>query len=98
MSVEHDGSIVVPSSPVDRQKLKAMITEMTHAMQRISDERGALKDIIDATAAEFNIPKKHIRKLAKTYFERNFDNLQAEHSDFETLYETILESSTKQEG
>lgn len=90
-------NVIIPSSPADRQKMRMMITEMTHAMQRIEDERSALKDIAEEVSKQFNIPKKHVTKLAKTWFKRNFDELHAEHEDFETLYETILESSSSKE-
>ena len=96
MSVEQaDGHINIPSSPADRQKIKMMITEMTHAMQRIADERSALKDIAAAIAKDFDIPKKQVSKLAKTWFKRDFSDVQAEHEDFETLYEAVLEAPSK---
>lgn len=98
MSIENhpETNVIIPSSPADRQKIKLMITEMTHCMQRIADERSALKDITDEVSKQFNIPKKHVTKLAKTWFKRDFANVRAEQEDFETLYETILEKQSSE--
>jgi energy-converting hydrogenase A subunit M len=96
MSVKPSEHIVVPSSPADRQKMKMMITEMTHCMQRIKDEQSALKDIAAEVAKQFDVPKKQVTKLAKTWFKRDYSDVQAEHEDFETLYESILETPAKE--
>jgi len=90
---DETSNVVIPSSPADRQKIKSMITEMTFAMQRIADERSALKDMVDAVSKDFNIPKKQVKLLAKTMFNRDFDNVKAEHDDFEVLYEAVIENN-----
>lgn len=95
MSIEQTTDhVIIPSSPADRQKMKSMITEMTYCMQRIDDEKSAMKDIAAAIEEQFDLPKKHVNKLAKTLYKRNYETLQAENEDFETLYESILETKT----
>lgn len=98
MSIEqNDDNVVIPSSPADRQKLKAMITEITLCMQKKKDQSDAIKDIVATVSKDFNIPKKHITKMAKVWFNRDYTKVQAEQADFETLYEAILESPKKDE-
>ena len=84
--------MTVPSSPNDRQKLKSMLVEGTHALQRIDDEREALKDIVSTISEEFEIEKKVLNKLVRTMYKRNYETLQAENEDFETLWETLMEN------
>lgn len=81
----------VPTSLEDQKKLKAIITEMTRSMQRISDEQAALKELVMAASKEYNIKAKQITSLAKTAFKANYADVRAEHDDFEYLYESIVE-------
>ena len=83
--------INVPSNPADRQKLKQMLAEMTHCLQRADDEREAMKEIADEAYEQFGIPKKIVNKLARTMYKRNYADLQSENEDFEFLYETLVE-------
>ena len=85
--------VIVPASPVDRQKLKAQLTECVNCLQRISSEREAMKDIIKAITENFDIPKNVAGKLARTMYKSDFAKVRAEHDDFETLYETIVEGA-----
>jgi len=82
----------VPSSPSDRQKLKTMLTEMTHCLARMDAEREAKKEIATAIKEEFELAPKLINKLASTMYKRNYADLQAENEDFELMYETLVES------
>ncbi len=82
--------VIIPSSPADRTKLKQMLAEMTHCMQRADDEKEQLKEIATEAASQFNIPKKMINKLAKTMYKRSYEDLQAENEDFELLYEVLV--------
>jgi hypothetical protein len=84
--------ITIPTSPADRKKLKGMIAECTHCLQRIDDQREAMKDIVDVIIEEFSIPRKIANKLARTMYKRDYENVQQENEDFEQLYETIVES------
>ena len=83
--------ITIPSNPADRKKLKEALVEMTRCLQKIDDEKLSMKDISDDAAAKFAIPKKIITKLARTMYKRNYDTLQTENEDFETLYEILVE-------
>jgi Transcriptional regulator DsbA len=80
------------NNPADRQKLKTMLAEITHAMQRMDDERESIKEIVNVAAGEFGVDKKIVKKIAKTMYKHNYGDLQAEQAHFEELYETIVES------
>ena len=84
-------SCVVPSSPEDRKKLKTMLVEMTHCLQRADNERESMKEIASEIEEQFNISKKIANKLARTMYKRNYSDLQAENEHFEFLYETLIE-------
>ena len=83
--------VVIPSSTEDRKKLKMMISEMTHCLQRMDMEKESKKEIADEIKRQFDLPTKHINKLASTMYKRNYEDVQAENEDFELLYETLVE-------
>ena len=83
-------NIVVPSNDKDRQKLKAMLVEMTNSYAKVDAERDACKEIAAEAVRQFDIPKKIINKLARTMYTRNYADLQQENDDFELLYETLV--------
>lgn len=81
----------VPSNPTDRQKLKSILTEVTRCMQRIDDERSAIKDLLADAAEKFDVDKKLLSKLAKTMHKRNYADVMHENESFETFYEILIE-------
>jgi hypothetical protein len=84
--------VTIPSSSEDRKKIKTMLTEATHCMQRAEDERQSIKEIIDDAYAKFDIPKKILRKIATTMYKHNYEDVTAENDDFESLYEILVNS------
>ena len=81
---------VVPSSNDDRQKLKGMLTEMTHCLLEIDKQREQKKDITKGIKEKFELAPKVINKLASTMYKRNYADLQQENEDFEDLYEILV--------
>ena len=53
----------------------------------LTDE--AIKDIIDAATDELNLPKKIIKRMAKTQFKNSFQSEVAESKEFEALFESM---------
>lgn len=92
-------SLSLPRSPADRQKLKTMISEATYCLQRVDDEKAAIKDIIDVINEDFQLSKKHVRRLINTLYKQNYNDRLAEEEEFEYLYEGLFTSSkvTKEE-
>jgi len=75
----------------ERLEFKAMLVEMTKAMQEIDDTRERLKDIAAAAEEKFGIKKKLVGKLAKTMYKHNYADLQQENEHFSDLYEALIE-------
>lgn len=92
---EGDNSVALPSNPADRQKLKTMISEATYALQRVDDEKAAIKDIIDAIHDDYQLSKKHVRRLINTLYKQNYDDRAAEEEQFEFLYEALFQTGSQ---
>jgi|LakMenE01Jun11ns_1017448.scaffolds.fasta_scaffold9957884_13 hypothetical protein len=82
--------LILPTSPADIKKLKGMIEEAALCMQRIDDQKDQMKSIFDAIKDQLQIAPKHARKMTKTYHKNNFSETQAEYSEFEALYESVM--------
>lgn len=82
------------SNPADRQKIKKMLGEVSDSLTRIAAERDLIKETITEMSKEFNLSKRHLNKMAKVYHKQNFTREQEEHSEFEDLYVSIVESNT----
>lgn len=84
------------SNPVDRKKIKESLQEISNSMIRISAERDLIKEIKSNLAEEYEVlSKKQISKMAKVYHNQNFTLEQQEFNDFETLYEEVVNSTTR---
>ena len=82
------------SNPADRQKIKKMLSEVSDSMTRIAAERDLIKETIKEMSQEFNLSKRQLNRMAKVYYKQNFSREQEEHSEFEDLYTSIVESNT----
>ena len=91
-------SIIVPSSPADRQKLKLALEQITDSMARMDAEKEHIKEVITTIKENFELDPKHIRKMAKTMYDRSFADLQQENEDFELLYESVVEGMAATQG
>lgn len=90
MAIEQE--IIIPSSPADQEKIRRVLQTISDSFTRIEAERELIKDEIDALAEDFDIPKKFLSRMARTFHRQNFDQVSNEQSNFETLYETIVKS------
>lgn len=81
------------SNPVDRQKIKKMLLEISNSFTRIEAERDLIKETIKEMSEEFKLSKRTLNKMAKVYHKQNFSREVEEHEEFEDLYTTIVESN-----
>jgi len=88
--------VVIPSSTEDRKKLKLMLGEMVNQLQKIALERETYKELALEIKNQFELPPKVINKMAKTMHKHDFEDVQAEHADFETLYEVLVKGQASQ--
>jgi hypothetical protein len=77
------------SSPEDKKKLKGAIQEISNSMTRMEAERDLIKEIIKEQSDQFQIPKKILSKIAKTYHKQNLTQEVEDHEDFVELYEEV---------
>ncbi len=73
------------------KKLKGYVDEVVLHMQRNQSNNDAIKDIVDITNDELKIPKKIIKRMAKTQFKNSFQTEVAESKEFESLFESMNE-------
>jgi hypothetical protein len=77
----------------DRKKLHNALVEASNSLTRIDAERDLIKNIINDTNKNFQIPKKTIKKLIRVYHKQNFSEEVATHEEFESLYETVTKTN-----
>ena len=77
----------------DRKKIHNALVEANNSLTRIDAERDLVKNIINDTSKNFQIPKKTIKKLINVYHKQNFSEEVATHEEFESLYETVTKTN-----
>lgn len=73
------------------KKLKGYIDESVMYMNRNKTNTEAMNDIINIAYDELKIPKKIIKRMAKTQFKQSFQIEVAESKEFEALFESMQE-------
>ena len=86
--------MTVPSNPNDRKAIFDCMKEISDSMTRMDAERDLIKQAIEDICEEQNLSKKTFRRMAKVYHRQNFKQELEEHEEFETLYETITQTTT----
>lgn len=82
-------TVVIPSSPADLEKIRGALQEIADAFTRMTAERELVKDIKAQLKEDFDLPPKFITKLAKTFYNQDFDSQEVEHEDFSELWEAV---------
>ena len=75
----------------DLKKLKGYVDEVVLHMHRNDGNNQAIKDIVDIANDELKIPKKILKRMAKTQHKNSFQTDVAESKEFEALFESITE-------
>jgi hypothetical protein len=73
------------------KKLKGYIDEVVLHLNKNKSNNEAIKDIVDAANEELNVPKKIVKRMAKTQFKNSFQTEVAESKEFEALFESMNE-------
>lgn len=73
------------------KKLKGYVDEMVMYHNRNKSNTEAMGDIVNIANDELNIPKKIIKRMAKTQFKNSFQTEVAESKEFEALFESMNE-------
>lgn len=83
---------LVVSNPVDKKKIKDALFEISNSYTRIDAEKELVKDIVEDLADKFELPKKHITKIARAYHKQNYNEQVTDSEEFQHLYESLLET------
>lgn len=78
------------SSPDDRKKIRQALQEASNSLVKIEAERDLIKDIAKQICEDFEIPRKHVRKMIRVYHKQNFQEEMESAEEFEQLYEEIV--------
>jgi len=70
----------------DRVKLKKVLDDVSNMMTMVEAERSAINESINEASKNFNIDKKVLRKIAKTYHKQNFNDEVATNETFVEVY------------
>lgn len=81
------------SNPADRKKVRDAINEISNSLTRIEAERDLIKEVVKDISDNFQIPRKIVRKMAKTYHSQNLTQEVQEHEEFVDLYESVTQTS-----
>lgn len=71
------------------KKLKGYVDEVVLHMNRNEANNQAIKDIVDVANDELKVPKKILKRMAKTQFKNSFQTELAESKEFEALFESM---------
>jgi len=77
----------------DRNRLKNAIREMNDSMTRVAAERDLQKETIRTLHDELGLDKKMVRRMARTYYNANFNSEVEDNKSFEEFYSTIINGS-----
>jgi len=82
------------SNVKDRKAVYDCMKQISDSMARIEAERDFIKNAVNDICEEQELSKKIFRKMVKVYHKQNFQQEVQTHEEFETLYETITQTTT----
>ena len=84
----------LPQDPEHRKAIRKALDELSASMTRIEGERDYITETIKKLSEEYQLNKKVLRRMAKTYHRQNFSSEIAENEEFETMYEQVTGETT----
>jgi hypothetical protein len=83
----------IPSNPADRKAILECMKEISNSMARMGAEREFVREAIKDICEKQELSKKTFRRMAKVYHKQNFNKEIEEHEEFESMYETITNTT-----
>jgi hypothetical protein len=77
------------SNPADRKGVYDAVVEISNSMTRMEAERDLIRETLKEVKDKYELPPKYTRTLAKIYHKQNFNEVKAESSEVEDLYESL---------
>ena len=84
---------VIPTDPKVKAAIRESIRTISDQWALIEGHRAVIKSEVDAIAETHDLPKKHVRRMARVYHNQNFKTDQEENEEFALLYEAIVEKA-----
>lgn len=81
---------ILPTNPVDLQKIEDAIKEASNSRLRIDAERELIKDIRIKLKEESGMPPKIFNKLLNVYHKQNYEEVASENEAVNETYEKIF--------
>jgi hypothetical protein len=72
-----------------KEELLGAIREISAELAKMDEARDAIKEIIDAAADAFTLPKPLIRKVAKLYHKKTAAQFEHEAEEIKSVYKQI---------
>lgn len=93
--IGHNKPFVSPNSlsSEEKKKLKNAIYAINDSMTRVAGERDLQKEAINEIFDELGVDKKLVRKMAKAYFQANYNSMVEEEKNFQDFYDSIIRDS-----
>lgn len=76
-----------------KSELHGIIKDVSNEMTKIDVIKASIKDMIKETADKYDLEKKILNKMVRSYHKQSFFQDQEEFSEFESLYEEVLSGS-----
>ena len=83
----------IPSNPADRKAIFDCMKEISDSMARMEGEREFIREAINEICEKQELSKKTFRRMARVYHKQHFSKEVEEHEEFETMYETITNTT-----
>jgi hypothetical protein len=83
----------ITSNPADRKAILECMKEISNSMARMESEREFVREAIKDICEKQELSKKTFRRMAKVYHKQNFNKEIEEHEEFESMYETITNTT-----
>ena len=79
-------------SDADKKKLRNAINELNDSMTRVAAERDLQKETIIKVFEDLGVDKKLVRRMAKAYYQANFQSEVEENKNFEEMYDVVMKT------
>lgn len=80
-------TMMLPSNPEDRKKVRDAINEIVKSLTRIASEQDLIKETKGMLKEEYSMSPKIVGKAARMVFDQNRTKAEREQDDAGTLYE-----------
>lgn len=77
---------------IQLRSIRDALSEISNEMTIIDSHKESIKDVMDVIFDNFKIPKKVIRRMAKTHHKKSFQEEVTEDNEFEALYLGMTET------